>query len=238
MQAGLNPRMARPLDSLAARLKAARTQCGVTQGRLAELVGLNQSDISKLERGSMRSTTAIARLAHALGTDAEWLELGDGIAPAWAHALDGPVFPSADQHPPQLSAEIAKARQVSQSAVKIAPNVMTTDGVAAAMLAGNLPNLFTMPLPDAAVGAAGTAVLWAKDWPAKPGQWILIRDRHGQLHVRLYGQGKRPGQWVAYSDSSAFANFSSDEDAIELLATRVGLFDESIASLQQLIQLT
>jgi transcriptional regulator with XRE-family HTH domain len=101
MQAGLNLAMARPVETLAQRLSRARKKRGLSQTKLAELSGLKQSDISKLETGNMLKTTGMARLARALLVSDLWLELGEGPEPDWGdhsapHRADEPQPPPAD----------------------------------------------------------------------------------------------------------------------------------------------
>lgn len=51
-------------------LTTARKAKGLTQGQLANLVGIDQGAISKIEKGDRSiSTTLAPRLAHALGLD-------------------------------------------------------------------------------------------------------------------------------------------------------------------------
>ncbi len=83
MQVRLNVAMARPIETLAQRLKLARTKRGMTQTALAKRAGVNQSDVSKVERGDVLKSTSITRLARELGVDAWWLETGEGDAPDW-----------------------------------------------------------------------------------------------------------------------------------------------------------
>lgn len=63
----------RSLDShfhIAGQLLALRHRCGLTQRRLSELSGIQQADISRIERGETQPTTVTAkRLADALGAD-------------------------------------------------------------------------------------------------------------------------------------------------------------------------
>jgi SOS-response transcriptional repressor LexA len=75
MQYGLNGAMR---ESLAARLKAARKAAGLTQVQLAERAGVNQSDISKIERGATLTPAGLVEIAAALGVDPMWLKSGDG----------------------------------------------------------------------------------------------------------------------------------------------------------------
>lgn len=85
MQARFNAGMPRPddLSTLAGRLAYARTRRKLTQVELAEKAGMQQPAVSKLLRGKMQKTTAIARLAAALEVPAEWLEHGKGDEPRW-----------------------------------------------------------------------------------------------------------------------------------------------------------
>lgn len=87
MQERLNLGMPRPLETLAQRLVYARKKRHFSQEKLAELSGLKQPDISKLEKGKMLKTTGMARLAHALNVPARWLELGEGDEPDWGDSL-------------------------------------------------------------------------------------------------------------------------------------------------------
>ena len=66
------------MDTLAKRLKFARKHRGLTQAQLAELSGLKQSDISKLENGTIQRTTGLIGLSTALRCSAVWLDTGDG----------------------------------------------------------------------------------------------------------------------------------------------------------------
>lgn len=92
MQQRLNGGMPRELDSLAARLKLAREKRGFKQVGLAKASGLRQPDISKLEKGLILQTTAMARLAAALNVPAAWLELGLGDEPNW-NSVGEPASP-------------------------------------------------------------------------------------------------------------------------------------------------
>ncbi|WP_349569442.1 XRE family transcriptional regulator [Azotobacter salinestris] len=60
------------------RIKAARRHSRLTQGELAERVGVTQTSISDLERGKSQTTSFIAQIAVACGVDALWLASGQG----------------------------------------------------------------------------------------------------------------------------------------------------------------
>jgi DNA-binding XRE family transcriptional regulator len=69
----------RSLDSqlhVAGQLLALRHRRGLTQRRLSELSGVQQADISRIERGETQPTTVTARrLANALGADFGFYEI-------------------------------------------------------------------------------------------------------------------------------------------------------------------
>lgn len=62
--------------TLGQRIKARRKALGLSQVRLGELAGLDQTVISKLERGDVQETARIAALANVLQCDALWLATG------------------------------------------------------------------------------------------------------------------------------------------------------------------
>lgn len=64
------------MDTLAARLRFARKRCNLNQEELAEISGVGQPVISKLERGAIQKTTSIGALARALDCHPTWLETG------------------------------------------------------------------------------------------------------------------------------------------------------------------
>jgi transcriptional regulator with XRE-family HTH domain len=60
--------------AIAARLKAAREQAGLTQGQVARILGLHRPSVSELEAGR-RSVSAeeLATLAETYGVSVDWL---------------------------------------------------------------------------------------------------------------------------------------------------------------------
>jgi SOS-response transcriptional repressor LexA len=64
--------------TLGQRIKERRKALELSQERLGALAGLDQTVISKLERGDVQETAKIAELAHALDCDALWLATGKG----------------------------------------------------------------------------------------------------------------------------------------------------------------
>ncbi len=59
------------------RLKKARQAKNLTQAQLADLCGLTQPAITRLESGAVKATTYITKLAEVLDVSAKWLEEGE-----------------------------------------------------------------------------------------------------------------------------------------------------------------
>lgn len=75
------------------RLKAARKYANLTQGQLAEAIGITQTSVSDLERGKSKGTTFNARIAQACGVNALWLEDEIGaMVPNGEHANVTPML--------------------------------------------------------------------------------------------------------------------------------------------------
>lgn len=66
------------METLAQRVKTRRELLKLTQAQLAELSGIKQSDISKIENGQTHQPSRMAELARALRCDAYWLATGEG----------------------------------------------------------------------------------------------------------------------------------------------------------------
>lgn len=138
--------MNRSTETLAARLRFARQQRGMTQEALATAADMKQPDVSKLENGTMRQTTGIARLAAALRVTPAWLELGDAPAPDWT-----------SEEPPPSS---GVAQSMSLSAFETPP-VITWETV---MRNNALPPFFRLAVPDDATSPdypRGLELVWS-----------------------------------------------------------------------------
>lgn len=64
--------------ALGQRLKQARLRAGLTQGQLAQQVGMTQAAIGALETRDSRQSTKAAELARTLAVSLEWLTSGEG----------------------------------------------------------------------------------------------------------------------------------------------------------------
>src|SRR5438309_901387 len=68
---------------IAARLRAAREQAGLSQGQSAKVVGLHRPAITEIEAGRRGvSAEELATLADAYGVDANWLVAAEEADPA------------------------------------------------------------------------------------------------------------------------------------------------------------
>lgn len=65
-------------DQLQDRLKSARKAAGLTQARLAEIVGMSQPSYQQLESGKSHGSVFLPQIAHVLNVDALWLQTGAG----------------------------------------------------------------------------------------------------------------------------------------------------------------
>lgn len=90
------------MNSLAKRLKYARDRLSLSQEKLAELSGLKQSDISKIETSRILRTTGIVSLAKALRCSPDWLESGEG-RPQWDGAANVDQGPTVRGEVPLIS---------------------------------------------------------------------------------------------------------------------------------------
>ncbi|CAK2955205.1 helix-turn-helix domain-containing protein [Vibrio crassostreae] len=68
------------IETFADRMKWARTQQTrkISQKELAELAGISQATVNKLENGILKSTSAIVAIADALHVSVHWLQSGQG----------------------------------------------------------------------------------------------------------------------------------------------------------------
>lgn len=114
MQARLNAAMQ---ESLAGRLKQARKARKWTQQKLAAESHVNQSDISKIERGETLRPTSLLALATALRCNPYWLDTGEGEMFGNGAALALPVITSSGGNLPSL----AQALEVVASTLDALP---------------------------------------------------------------------------------------------------------------------
>lgn len=69
------------VGTIAERIKKTRIDRGMTQGQLADAVGISQSSIGNIESGVRKRPRELLSIAQALGVAPEWLETGKRGAP-------------------------------------------------------------------------------------------------------------------------------------------------------------
>lgn len=193
--------MSRELVTFGQRVRYARTQRKIKQEQLAAAAQMRQPDISKIERGDTKETPAIARLARALGVDAQWLELGVGPEPDWAAPLDG-----------------GGAHAVSLSSLETVPS--TTWEQLEMTTGTELPRTFRICIEDNSMEPRvrpGAWVHFNSRETARPGDGVLVRDRTGKVHFREYRAGP-PGSWQAHAENASYAPLESVRDGLQVLA--------------------
>lgn len=200
--------MARPVETLAQRLKLARQQRKLSQIQLAEASGMKQGDISKIETGRIQQTTGIARLAAALGVSPLWLEMGEGAQPLWTDAQP-------------LGTELGGGldHALSDESATINPIQMQWE----LLLLSALPSRFSLIVRDEAMPPMrpGHRAIFDKADKAEPGDVVLIADRDDNLYIRMYRE-RRPGHWFAEAGNQGFAPLDSAEDGLRILAILAG----------------
>ena len=213
MQARLNARMAaRPVTTLAQRLRLARKARKLTQDQLAQAAGENQPNISKLELGTISQTTAIARIADALRVPVRWLELGEGAEPAWTNA-----------HPHNGGADTrgALAHQMNHSPAMIDPITIAWGLI----LDKPLPALFKVVIEDDAMAPefprGCTVTFSTSEGPPRPRDAVLVADADGGIYFREYQVG-RVGRWRAVALSHGYQPLDSEDDGLRVLAVSMG----------------
>lgn len=55
--------------------------------------------------------------------------------------------------------------------------------------------------------------------PARPGDGVLVRDRHGEVHFRQYRAAA--GRWTAHALNDAYATLDSERDGLEVVAVLI-----------------
>ena len=68
------------VEHIGARLRMVRTERGLTQAELGELVGTSQGSIQKIENGKSIRPRMIMDLAEALDVSPAWLQFGEPFA--------------------------------------------------------------------------------------------------------------------------------------------------------------
>lgn len=205
------------METLAQRLAAARAARDLRQVKLAELAGMKQADISKIETGRILRTTGIGRLASVLGVPPMWLERGVGDPPPWLLDSSDDDGMTAAPKPPQIGG--VELLNVSESRDIINPTITSWE----LLLSRTLPDRFALVVRDDAMPPMrpGDRATFSKDRAPVPGDRVLLADRDNLLYIREY-RLRRGDHWMAVAHNPAFQPMDSIDDGLKVLAVQVG----------------
>ena len=220
MQARLNAGMNRPLDSLAQRVRHARTMRKLSQQKLAQRSGMKQPDISKIELGLIQSTTGIARIAEALGVPPRWLESGDvgDKGSDYLLTVDGVPLVVVEIKEPSRGYR-GVDHDVSYASPTVTPTTMEWGD-----LMKELPLTFQLLVRDDAMAPflnVGDTARFSRDKPPSPGRRVLIRDGDGHHYIREY-RARRGDHWQAIALNSSYDLLDSIADDLTVVAVLTG----------------
>jgi transcriptional regulator with XRE-family HTH domain len=227
MQAGLNLGMTRPITSFAQRVKQARAMRTMTQESLATAAEIAQSDVSKIERGLILKTTAIARLARALRVPVLWLEEGVGEEPDWFAEGDVGANYYRDASEP-----FVRGRGLAHDLSHAIPTVESTTMSWGDLMKAELPRAFTLVARDDAMAPLlrkGQIAEFSTERVAEriadlPGRDVLVADRDDNCYIRRY-RLKRGTHWeaVAINDDAGLNPMDSVSDGLRVIAVMAGV---------------
>ena len=112
----------------------------------------------------------------------------------------------------------SRAHRVSHTAFDDPPTLTWEDAMRAE--ADDLPAEFKMRIPDDALAPdfpRGLEIVWAVRKRPAIGSLVVVRDKHGQQHIRQYAQGSAPGHWIAAA-VKPFYSFDSITDGLTVVA--------------------
>lgn len=190
------------MRTLAERVRAAREEAKLSQAQLAKASGVKAGAIGNIEMGTRKQPRNLIEIAAVLGVRPEWLKTGRL-----------PRYPE-----PRGEVRISQpaAQQTRETPVKL-----SWEALALTML----PSEFETELPDQAMAPdapRGSRVIFVTGVVPEPGDWVLIRDRDGNHHMREYRQSI-PGRWQAHAINAAFLPLDSEADAITVVAVFDGM---------------
>lgn len=207
------------VNTFADRLKQAREAAGLNQTQLAEKSGVGQSAISMYERGMRKRSKEIVSLAGALNVDARWLETGHGSRTLQTELKAQEV--AIESHWPADTPHLGVAQRLILDGQTVL--ILSRDQVMSEVD----QDLFAYAVPDEAVEGQlerGALVVWQRSRAPRFGRPVLVRVGD-ELHVRLYEQGRAPGQWIARATRAGFASFDSSTDQAVIVAALRGMLE-------------
>lgn len=88
-------------------------------------------------------------------------------------------------------------------------------------------DLFVYVAPDSALEPQverGAEVVWCRSRSPRYGKPVLVEVGQ-ELHIRIYEQGRSPGQWIARAINPGYASFDSSSDSVSIVACWRGVLD-------------
>ena len=210
---GLNIKMNKRYTTLADRVKFARTTRNLTQQALARKSGLRQTIISKLETGSMHSTTAMVSLAKALQCSVVWLDSGKGDP--WAleadiretHLIEVPVVGVVD------------LEDITQSFAEIKTNTRTNTPDTYIQYISKDMSAYAIQCTSDGMSPRikqGEYIVIEPNHEVTNGDEVLVKNKQGHVMVKQYAY-KRDRKYFLSSINENSAPFAVTEDKIDTL---------------------
>jgi hypothetical protein len=178
----------------------------VSPANLAKRIQTTRQSIENFEGGLTDRPRFLPELAQLMGLSVQ--ELLSGKRP-----------------PALMRRETLTAHEVSHSAATVVAKLLTLGDIMSGVALGPL---FRTVLVDEAIASdypKGCEILWSTTRAPRIGKPILVKDQHGQLHVRIYSQGRVPGQWVAAATRPGYLSLESEADRLEVVGVFKGLLD-------------
>lgn len=190
------------MSTLQERIRQVMSETGATVGDLALAAGVSSSAVSQWLSGNSKALKAAPALGleARFGYSARWLTSGVGVRKSR-----------------ELPPDLGEAHATSYKFDTMIPPEMGDENI----VSGNVPAVFRRRVEDDSGGPdypAGSWVIWSTVRKPKFGSKVLIKDRHGRLHMRVMQQGRDPGAWIASPLNPAYATLDSALDGLEVVA--------------------
>lgn len=210
------------LETLADRIKYARTEKGMTQSTLATKSGLKQSDISKLEIGTMKSTTAIVKMANALGCSVSWLDSGKGDP--WPSSSNG--FGDIKLKAPILGSAKLGDEECYFSELEYPTGI----GDGYIIWPTKDPDAYSLRCKGNSMLPRirhGEFVVIEPNHPIIPGDEVVVRDTKGRVMVKQFTYDQN-GMFYFSSVNQTYAPFGIPKEEIKLIHYVAGIAKASL----------
>lgn len=213
------------METLSERLKIAREKAGLSQAQVADMVGLSQQSIAKIERGETQQPRKIHELAKAVGVTQKWLLLGieengtlSGYVVEEAEEVD--LDPSAFTNIPvldiELSAENGCKAELIESTIDPFP-MRRSDLQRAGVQASNarIVKIWGSSLMPILNNGGHVAIDVSQSYPIRDGDLYAIRDGvllrvkvlinrpDGGLLLRSFNKDEYPDEVLALDERRA-----------------------------------